>query len=67
MWVDQAPWGMLNGQMTVKRSWRRTVGYSRKRVGKAGKPRYTAYYLDIRGKERSAGTHGSEKAANKAW
>ncbi len=44
-----------------------TVGYSRKRVGRSGKPRYTAYYLDLRGTERSAGTFGSEKQANKAW
>src|SRR4051794_25874767 len=43
------------------------MGFSRKRIGKDGKPRYTAYYIDIRGKERSAGTFGSEKNANKAW
>jgi integrase len=43
------------------------MGYSRKRTGRSGKPRYTAYYLDIRGKERSAGTFGSEKASDKAW
>jgi integrase len=43
------------------------MGYTRKRVGKSGKPRYTAYYLDIRGKERSAGTYGNEKTASKAW
>lgn len=43
------------------------MGYSRKRVGRAGKARYTAYYVDLRGKERSAGTYGSEKQANKAW
>lgn len=43
------------------------MGHSRKRIGRSGKPRYTAYYLDIRGTERSAGTFGSEKAADKAW
>ena len=43
------------------------VGFSRKRVGRAGKPRYTAYYVDVRGTERSAGTYGSEKQADKAW
>ena len=31
-----------------------SMGFSRKRVGLDGKPRYTAYYLDIRGQERSA-------------
>jgi hypothetical protein len=29
--------------------------------------RYTAYYIDIRGHERSAGTFSNVKAANKAW
>jgi integrase len=43
------------------------VGYSRKRVSKSGKARYTAYYLDLRGKVRSAGTYGNEKRANRAW
>jgi integrase len=43
------------------------VGYSRKRAGRDGKPRYTAYYWDIKGRERSAGTFGSRKDADKAW
>jgi integrase len=43
------------------------MGFSRPRVGKSGKMRYTAYYIDIRGMERSAGTYGSEKLANRAW
>jgi integrase len=43
------------------------MGYAKKRVGRNGKPRYTAVYLDLRGSERSAGTFGSERAANKAW
>jgi hypothetical protein len=32
------------------------MGFAKKRVGKNGKPRYTAVYLDLRGSERSAGT-----------
>src|SRR5262249_50082074 len=43
------------------------MGFSRKRIGKDGKPRYTAYYLDVRGNERSAGTFSSKKDANDAW
>jgi hypothetical protein len=43
------------------------MGFSRKRIGKDGKPRYTAYYLDIRGQERSAGTFSNKKDANDAW
>lgn len=43
------------------------MGQTRKRVGKDGKPRYTAYYDDIRGQRRSAGTYASKKQAEKAW
>ena len=43
------------------------MGFSRKRIGGDGKPRYTAYYLDLRGRERSAGTFSSKKDANDAW
>src|SRR5260221_693449 len=43
------------------------MGFSRKRAGKDGKSRYTAYYLDIRGQERSAGTFSNKKEANDAW
>jgi integrase len=43
------------------------MGYAKKRVGRNGKPRYTAVYLDLRGSERSAGTFANEKVANKAW
>jgi integrase len=43
------------------------MGQSRKRVGVDGSVRYTAYYDDIRGKRRSAGTFTSKKEANKAW
>ncbi len=42
------------------------MGHSRKRLGKDGKPRYTAYD-DIRGNRRSAGTYSSKKDADKAW
>jgi integrase len=43
------------------------MGYSRARAGRDGRPRYTAYYWDIRGRERSAGTFSSKKDADKAW
>jgi integrase len=43
------------------------MGFARKRVGKDGKLRYTATYVDVRGSIRSAGTFASERAANKAW
>jgi integrase len=43
------------------------MGYSRVRTGRDGKRRYTAYYWDIRGHERSAGTFSSRKEADKAW
>jgi integrase len=43
------------------------MGYSRKRVGQDGKPRYTAYYWDLKGRERSAGTFSSKKRAEQAW
>ena len=31
------------------------MGFAKKRVGKDGKPRYTAVYVDLHGSERSAG------------
>jgi integrase len=43
------------------------MGYSQKRVGRAGKPRYTAVYHDIRGERRSAGTFSNKKDSDKAW
>lgn len=43
------------------------MGQSRKRIGADGKARYTAYYDDIRGVRRSAGTFASEKKADRAW
>jgi hypothetical protein len=44
-----------------------SMGFSRKRIGRDGKPRYTFYYLGIRSQERSAGTFSSKKDANGAW
>ena len=43
------------------------MGFSRRRAGLDGKPRYTAYYLDSRDRERSAGTFGRKKDAEDAW
>jgi integrase len=43
------------------------MGFARKRVGKDGKTRYTATYVDLRGSIRSAGTFASAKAADQAW
>lgn len=43
------------------------MGHSRKRLGTDGKPRYTAYYDDIRGSRRSAGTFANKKQADIAW
>lgn len=43
------------------------MGYLRKRAGRDGRLRYTAYYWDIKGRERSAGTFGSKRDADRAW
>jgi integrase len=43
------------------------MGQSRRRTGGDGKVRYTAYYDDLRGTRRSAGTYPSRKAADRAW
>ena len=43
------------------------MGYAQKRVGRDGKPRYTAVYHDLRGERRSAGTFPNKKDANTAW
>jgi hypothetical protein len=42
------------------------MGFSRKRMGRDGKPRYTAYYRDIRGEERSADTFVRKKESDDA-
>jgi hypothetical protein len=66
--------GSVRRQMRVKRTYDDLIGkavqgmgQSRKRVGRSGDVRYTAYYEDARGHRRSAGTFTSLKAANKAW
>src|SRR5215467_11681472 len=43
------------------------MGYSKKRLDRHGKPRYTACYLDVRGSLRSAGTFANKKDSDKAW
>jgi hypothetical protein len=43
------------------------MGYAQKRLGRGGKPRYTAVYHDLRGERRSAGTFSGKKDANAAW
>ena len=43
------------------------MGYTQKRTGHDGKPRYTAVYHDLRGERRSAGTFANKKDANAAW
>jgi integrase len=43
------------------------MGFSRRRADRDGKIRYTAYYTDLRGRQRSAGTFSNKKQADKAW
>lgn len=43
------------------------MGYSEPRGGKNGKIRWIAIYRNIRGEKRSAGTFGTEDAADAAW
>ena len=43
------------------------MGFSRKRKGRGGKPRYTAYYNDLRGVRQSAGTFAKKEDADAAW
>jgi integrase len=43
------------------------VGHTRRRPGQDGKPRYTAYYDDLRGRRRSAGTYPTKRDADAAW
>jgi hypothetical protein len=43
------------------------MGFAQKRVGKDGRARYTAVFVDLHGSERSAGTFSSEKVADRAW
>jgi integrase len=48
------------------RTWGVLVGYAKKRAFVKG-VRWTAVYRDARGKERSAGTFTTKKAADQAW
>lgn len=43
------------------------MGFIRKRIGEAGRPRYLAVYRNARGKELSAGTCKTKKLADGAW
>ncbi len=43
------------------------MGQARKRIGGDGKARYTAYYDDVTGRRRSAGTYASRRDADRAW
>ena len=43
------------------------VGWLKERPGRDGRKQYTAVYRDLRGRERSAGTFPSRRAANRAW
>ena len=43
------------------------MGQSRRRTGRDGKLRYTAYYKDVAGRRRSAGTFASKREADRAW
>jgi len=43
------------------------MGSTRTRVGQDGTTRYVALYRDLRGRQRSAGTHSSRRRADKAW
>jgi hypothetical protein len=43
------------------------MGQARKRRGSDGKPRYTAYYQDLRGRRRSVGTFATRRDADRAW
>lgn len=43
------------------------MGYSRLRRNRHGHARYTAYYWDLRGRARSAGTFNRKRDADRAW
>jgi Phage integrase, N-terminal SAM-like domain len=43
------------------------MGSSRQRTSADGTARWTALYRDARGRQHSAGTHATRKAADKAW
>lgn len=43
------------------------MGYCKQRVNRQGHARYTAYYWDLRGRARSAGTFSRKRDADRAW
>ncbi len=43
------------------------MGWSRRRVGGDGRPRYQASYRDAKGRVRTAGTFTNKKDADRAW
>lgn len=43
------------------------MGYVRTRYKDDGTVRYTAYYRDLKGRQRSAGTFGAKRQATRAW
>lgn len=43
------------------------MGWVKPRKGRSGRTTYTAVYLDLQGRERSAGTFRTEKQAVRAW
>lgn len=43
------------------------MGYTRLRYKSCGDARYTAYYWDLRGRQRSAGTFARQRDAERAW
>ena len=43
------------------------MGYSRRRMDGHGRARWMACYWDVRGRERSAGTFGRRRDADRAW
>ena len=55
-----------NDGQTILSQGKAPWGFSRKRAGKDGRPRYTAYYRDTKDRKCSAGTFGNKKDADKA-
>ena len=43
------------------------MGFTYTRSGRDGKPRYVAFYRDLRGRQRSAGTFSTKRDSNRAW
>jgi integrase len=43
------------------------MGHAKPRVAVTGKTRWTAVYVDLHGRERSAGTYNSKREAARAW